>query len=264
MDLGLKGARVLVTAASRGLGAATARRFSLEGARVVISSRKLPDLQDTATRIVSESGGLVFTHAADVTDPEAVKRLMQSTVESLGGLDVLVTNAGGPPAGQFDDFTDLAAWEQAVRLNFLSTVSLIQAALPHLRQSRRAAILTVTSIAAKQPVANLTLSNAVRPAVIGLTKTLSQELGPAGIRVNSILPGITRTERVAELMQARAQKNGTTVEAEINQTAQSTPLRRLGTPEEFANTAVFLCSPAAGFITGVALLVDGGVSQAIL
>lgn len=263
MDLGLQQARVLVTAASRGLGAATARRFSLEGAHVVINSRNLSTLQQTAAAISGETGQPVFTHAADVTDPEAVKRLIRSTVETLGGLDVLVTNAGGPPAGVFDDF-ELEAWEQAARLTLFSAVSLIKEALPHLRRSNRPAILTITSLAVKQPVPNLTLSNAIRPAVIGLTKTLSQELGPEGIRVNSILPGITDTERVSELMAGRARKNGTTIEAEYAKAAQDAPLRRLGKPEEFANAAVFLCSPAAAFITGVSLPVDGGAIQATL
>lgn len=263
MDLGLHQARVLVTAASRGLGAATARRFSREGAHVVINSRNLPILQQTAAAIAGETGHPVFTHAADVTDAEAVKRLIRSTVETLGGLDVLVTNAGGPPAGVFDDF-ELQDWEQAARLTLFSAVSLIKEALPHLRRSQLAAILTITSLSVKQPVANLTLSNAIRPAVIGLTKTLSQELGPEGIRVNSILPGITDTERVSELMAGRAQKNGTTVEEEYAKVAASAPLRRIGQPEEFANAAVFLCSPAAAFITGVSLPVDGGAIQATM
>ncbi len=262
MDLGLKGARVLVTAASKGLGAATARQFSLEGALVVISSRNLETLQTTAARIVEETSKPIFTHAADVTDAEQVRRMVQNAAETLGGLDIIVTNAGGPPAGQFDDF-DLGAWEKAIQLNFTSTVSLIQIALPHLRRSRRAAILTITSIAARQPVANLTLSNAIRPAVIGLTKTLSQELGADNIRVNSILPGITNTERITHLNQARAQKNNTSIETEMEKIASDIPLGRIGTPEEFANAAVFLCSPAAGFITGVALAVDGGATRTI-
>lgn len=262
MDLGLKGARVLVTAASKGLGAATARQFSSEGALVVISSRSLETLQTTAARIVEETGNPIFTHAADVTDAEQVRRMVQNAAETLDGLDIIVTNAGGPPAGQFDDF-DLAAWEKAIHLNFTSTVSLIQTSLPHLRRSRRAAILTITSIAARQPVANLTLSNAIRPAVIGLTKTLSQELGAENIRVNSILPGITNTERITHLNQARAQKNNTSIETEMEKIASDIPLGRIGTPEEFANAAVFLCSPAAGFITGVALAVDGGATRTI-
>lgn len=263
MDLGLRGARVLVTAASQGLGAATARRFSLEGAQVVISSRMLGQLQETAAAINAETGNPIFTHAADVTNPEAVQRLVTNAADMLGGLDILVTNAGGPPAGTFDDH-DLETWTKATNLTFLSAVSLIKAALPDLRQSSRAAILTITSVSVKQPVSNLTLSNAIRPAVIGLTKTLSLELGPERIRVNSILPGTTDTERIAELAEARAQKNGTTASEERAKMAQDTPLRRLGTPEEFANAAVFLCSPAAGFITGVALPVDGGTIRATL
>lgn len=257
MDLRLNGARVLVTAASRGLGAATARQFSREGARVVICSRHLQALQETAGSIVEETGNPVFTFPADVTDPEAVRKLIRNTIETLGGLDVVVTNAGGPPAGGFVDF-DIAAWQNAFQLNVLSTIALIREALPYLRQSKRAAILTISSVAAKQPVQNLTLSNALRPAVVGLTKTLSLEVGNDGIRVNSILPGYTSTERITELMQARAAKNGTDIEEEIERIAAGAALKRLATPQEFANAAVFLCSPAAGYITGVALPVDGG------
>jgi len=263
MDLGLLGARVLVTAASRGLGAATARQFSLEGARVIISSRTLDKLQETAASIVEVSGNPVFTMAADVTDPASVKRLITNTVETLGGLDILVTNAGGPPTGTFEKF-DLEAWQSAVNLNLMSTISLIKEALPHLRESSRAAILTITSTSAKQPIDNLILSNTVRPAVLGLTKSLSLELGPEGIRINSILPGTTDTERVNDLMSARSRNNNTTVEEERAKAAQSNPLRRIGKPEEFANAAVFLCSPAAGFITGVNLPVDGGAIKATM
>ncbi len=257
MDLKLNGARVLVTAASRGLGAATARQFSREGARVVISSRTLAALQATAASIVSETGNPVFTFPADVTDPEAVRRMVRNTADTLGGIDVVVTNAGGPPAGVFADF-DLAAWQSAFQLNVLSTITLIRECMPFLKQSKRAVILTITSVTAKQPVQNLTLSNALRPAVVGLTKTLSLEVGGEGIRVNSILPGYTSTERITELMQARAAKNGTDIEEEIEKIAAGSALKRIATPEEFANAAVFLCSPAAAFITGVALPVDGG------
>lgn len=263
MDLGLKGAKVLVTAASQGLGAATAERFSLEGAQVVINSRNLERLQQTAARIVEKSGHAVYTFAGDVSEVAAAHRLVKNAAETLHGLDILIVNAGGPPAGSFDDF-DAADWDQAVDLTFLSAVYLIQAALPYLRQSTRAAILTVTSLAAKQPVANLTLSNALRPAVIGLTKTLSLELGKDQIRVNSILPGITDTERVTHLMQARADRNQSTPEEERAKSASEIPLGRIGTPEEFANTAVFMCSPAGGFINGVALAVDGGAIRATM
>ncbi len=263
MDLGLTGAKVLVTAASQGLGAATARQFSREGCRVVISSRNKDKLAQTAQAIQSETGGEVHAIAADVTQPPAVESLIQDTVAQLGGLDILVTNAGGPPSGNFESFT-LQTWEEATRLTLLSAVHLIECALPHLRQSPRAAILAVVSVAAKEPVPNLTLSNSLRPAVVGLIKTLSRELGPAGIRANSILPGITDTERIDYLMQARAQANKTTIDEEKRKTAADIPLQRIGRPEEFANAAVFLCSPAAGFISGVALAVDGGAIHATL
>jgi len=263
MNLGLLGARVLVTAASQGLGAATARCFSQEGAAVVINSRSLDKLQQTAASINTATGNVVFTIAADVSNPASAQRMVAQAVDSLGGLDILVTNAGGPPAGTFTKFT-IEDWRAAMDLNLISTISLIQAALPHLRQSRRAAILTVTSISARQPTDNLIMSNTVRPAVVGLTKSLSRELGADGIRVNSILPGTTDTERIVFLMNARAQANNTTVEEEREKAGQEIPLGRMGQPEEFANAAVFLCSPAASFINGVALQVDGGALRSIL
>lgn len=263
MDLGLRGAKVLVTAASEGLGAATARGFSMEGAVTVINSRNLSALQDTASAISSASGNPVFTHAADVTDPVAVEKLVDNAATMLNGLDILVTNAGGPPAGTFEAF-DYRSWQRATELTLLSATNLVRAALPHLKQSRRAAILAVVSLSAKQPVDNLTLSNTLRPAVVGLTKTLSLELGPLGIRVNSILPGVTETARVDQLMQARAEKNNSDPDTERQRAAAAIPLQRLGTAAEFANAAVFLCSSAAGFINGVALPVDGGAIRATL
>jgi len=263
MDLGLRGAKVLVTAASQGLGAAAARRFSLEGALVVINSRSLPELQETAGNINAESDSPVYTFAADLSDPAAAERLVRNAAEMMGGLDILVVNAGGPPSGAFEEF-DLAAWQAAVNLNLLSAVSLARAALPYLRQSLHPAVLAIVSASAKQPSKNMTLTNAIRPAVVGLMKTLSQEFAPQGIRVNSILPGSINTARQANLLEARARKNGTSVEQERERATAEIPLGRLGTPEEFANAAVFLCSPAAGYITGVALPVDGGRIRATM
>lgn len=257
MDLGLSGARVLVTAASQGLGAGIARQFSREGAKVVIASRRLEVLQEVASSIVDETGFPVYTHAADVADADAVARLIRHTVETLGGLDVLIINAGGPPAGTFESL-DLATWQDAFELSFLSAVALVQASLPHLKQSSIAAVLAVVSTSVKQPVDNITLSNALRPGVVGLMKSLSVEMGQYGIRFNSILPGTTETERIEHLMQARADKNSTTTAEERAKSALSIPLGRLGNVSEFANAAVFLSSPAAGYVNGVALAVDGG------
>ncbi|MCC6801920.1 MAG: SDR family oxidoreductase [Anaerolineae bacterium] len=263
MDLGLRGAKVLVTAASQGLGAATARQFSLEGALVVVNSRTLGALQETAAGINQASGNPVYTLAGDVSDPAAVERLVRNAADMLGGLDILVTNAGGPPSGTFDDFA-AADWERATQTTLMSAVNLVRAALPYLRQSRRAAILAIASASAKQPSKNNILTNAIRPAVVGLMKTLSQELAPEAIRVNSLLPGTIETARQADLLETRARKNGTSVEQERERAAADIPLGRYGTPKEFANAAVFLCSPAAGFINGVALPVDGGRIRATM
>lgn len=261
MDMGLRGAKVLVTAASQGLGAATARQFSREGALVVISSRRLEKLQEVAADIVAETGNPVFTHAADVTDPAAVERLVGNAASMLGGLDVLVLNAGGPPPGTFETL-DAAAWQMGINLALMSAVHLVRAALPHLQRSALPAVLAIVSTSVKQPVENLTLSNAIRPATIGLMKTLSLELGQYGIRFNSILPGTTETERIDQLMNARAAKNGTTAAQEREKAASAVPLGRLGTPEEFANVAVFLCSQAGRYVNGAALAVDGGALRA--
>ena len=263
MDLGLRGARVLVIAASRGLGAATARQFSREGAVVVISSRNLESLQETASQIVEETGNAVFTQACDVTDNIQIEKLVKNAASMMGGLDILVTNAGGPPAGNFEAF-DMDMWQQATQLTLLSVVGLIKAALPHLKQSSRAAILTITSTSAKQPFENLILSSTIRPAVVGLTKSLSLELGENGIRVNSILPGVTDTERIQEIAESTAKISGLSVEEVRSGMTADIPLERIGTPQEFANVAIMMCSPACGYINGVALPVDGGWIRATL
>jgi 3-oxoacyl-[acyl-carrier protein] reductase len=262
MDLGLKGAKVLVTGASQGLGAATARRFSLEGALVVISSRNLGKLQATAKAINEESGNPVYTHAADVTDPDSVGKLIENTVSSLGGLDILVTNAGGPAGGKFESF-DFEAWQKGTELTFLSAVNLVRHALPHLKKSERAAVLAITSRTVKEPIMNLTMSNVLRAPVTAMMKTLSREHGADGIRFNSILPGWTLTERVDYLMNNFAEANKITVEEQIQKVTTNIPLGRMGDPEEFANAAAFLCSPAGGFINGTTLLVDGGETMSI-
>jgi len=182
-------------------------------------------------------------------------------VERLGGLDILVTNTGGPPAGPFESF-DESAWQKAVDLSFMSHVRLIQAALPYLRKSSAPSVLTVTSYVVKEPMLNLVLSNSIRAATVGLTKSLALELGKDGIRFNSIMPGWTKTERVGELMAFRAKNNYTTIEEEAAKQAAEIPLGRMGKPDEFANVAAFLVSPAASFVHGVAMPVDGGIIKA--
>ena len=257
MDLGLSGLRALVTGASRGLGFATAQALAAEGAQVAINSRSVDKLRVAADRL----GGVAV--AADITESGAAERVVAETVESLGGLDILITNAGGPPSGAFESFDD-AAWEKALDLSLMSHVRLIRAALPHLRRSQAAAVLTITSYSVKQPIPNLVLSNSIRAATVGLTKTLALELGKDGIRFNSILPGWTETERVTELMNFRAGQNGTTVDEEIRKQMAESPFGRMARPEEFAKPAVFLVSPAASYITGVMLTVDGGMVKGTL
>ncbi len=263
MDLQLQGKRALVTGASRGLGYATARGLALEGCRVAINSRDEEKISRAAQTLSVESGSQVIGLAGDVVDPVVPEQLLKQTVQAFGGLDLLVTNSGGPPSGKFEGFDD-DTWQQAVELNLMSHVRLIRAALPYLRQSTSASVLTITSYSVKQPIPNLVLSNSVRAATVGLTKSLALELGSEGIRFNSILPAWSETERVYDLMAYRAKMNGTTVEEEIARQSQDSPFVRMGTPEEFANAAVFLLSPAAGYITGVMLSVDGGMYKGTL
>ena len=258
MDLQLKDKRAFIAGASRGLGYAAALGLAKEGAHVAINSRNPENVQAAALKLAAQTGVKVVPLAGDVSDPQTPAHLIAEAVEALGGLDLLVTNAGGPPAGSIEDFDD-AVWQRAIDLSLMSHVRLIRAALPHLRKSNSASVLTITSYSVKQPIPNLLLSNSIRSATIGLTKTLALELGSEGIRFNSILPGWTETERVYELMSSRAQANGISVEEAIAQQAKNSPLGRMCKPEEFANAAVFLLSPAASYITGVMLTVDGGV-----
>lgn len=264
MDLGLSGKVALVAASSGGLGLATARVLLEEGANVFICGRSLERLEKTLDELQGEFGAeRVVGESADVANNLDIARIVAFTLKQFGKLDIVVTNAGGPPAGNFDS-VDIDAWEKGIQLTLMSAVRLIRLALPHLRKSDAASILTITSVSVKQPINNLLLSNALRPAVIGLTKSLAQELGPEGIRVNSILPGTTHTPRIDYLMNSRAEQAGTTVEEQFEQQAAAIPLRRIGRPEEFGRVAAFLVSPAASYVTGESVLVDGGMYKGLL
>jgi 3-oxoacyl-[acyl-carrier protein] reductase len=262
MDLQLKGKRALVTGASRGLAYATASLLASEGAHLAINSRKPESIQSAAASIRNQTGSQVFSIAGDLTEKGVPERVVGEAVQKLEGLDILVTNAGGPPAGKFQDFND-QDWQNAIDLALMSHVRLIRNALPHLKQSSNASVLTVTSISVKEPVPNLVLSNSIRSATANLTKTLALELGSQGIRFNSILPSWTVTQRVEELMEDRARRNNTSMQEEMQKQAQESPLGRMGQPQEFANVAVFLVSPAASYLTGVALSVDGGMYKGL-
>jgi 3-oxoacyl-[acyl-carrier protein] reductase len=263
MDLGLKDKRALITGSSRGLGYATALTLAREGCRVAVNSRSEENANAAAEKIASETGTQAVGLAGDVSEVGVAEEVVKAAVQTLGGLDLLITNTGGPPAGAFESF-DEATWQKAVDLSFMSHVRLIRSALPYLRKSSAPSVLTITSYVVKEPMLNLVLSNSIRAATVGLTKSLALELGGDGIRFNTILPGWTETERVQDLMAFRAKNNNTTIEEETAKQAAEIPLGRMGKPEEFANVAAFLLSPAASFVHGVALPVDGSIIRATL
>ncbi|MFL7893524.1 MAG: SDR family oxidoreductase [Anaerolineales bacterium] len=261
MDLGLQGKRALVTGSSRGLGFATALELAKEGCDVCLNSRIPENLKIAEKRLASQAHTNIFSICADISKIEAADRVVSEAADLMNGLDILVTNSGGPPSGPFESI-DNDTWQAAVELNFLSHMRLIRAALPYLKQSLHPSVLTITSMSVKQPIPNLVLSNSIRSATIGLTKTLALELGSFNIRFNSILPGWTDTERVQELMAFRAKSNASSIDDEIAKQASDSPFNRMGSPKEFANVAVFLLSPAASYVTGTMLVVDGGMYKA--
>lgn len=243
MELGLTDRRALVTAASKGLGRASAAALAAEGARVFVSSRN-----EAGLRAAAEEVGATGWRTADVSSAEQIDQLLSAAIETLGGLDILVCNAGGPPPGGFDA-TDEDAWRTAYDLTLMSAVRLIRGALPHLRQSDQGRIVIITSITARQPIDDLVLSNAYRPAVTGLAKTLSRELGPEGITVNCIAPESINTDRVRQLRE---------LSGRAGLTEERLPLRRLGDPSEVGALCAYLCSRPAGFVTGQTIGIDGG------
>lgn len=257
MDLGLKDKVALIAAGSAGLGLAVATALAQEGARVAICGRDQGRLNAAAQAIKTAGGQEPLTVMADVAVSEEARRFVDEAAAHFGRVDILITNAGGPPSGEFLDL-DEAAWRKGVDLTLMSAVNLCYAAVPHLRQAGGGRIIAITSVSVKQPLRNLTLSNSIRAAVVGLTKTLSIELAPHNILVNSVLPGWTRTQRVDELMDARASKQGAPREQIESGIVGDIPLKRMGEPEEFAAVVTFLASERASYVTGVAIPVDGG------
>ena len=263
MDMGLRGTVAFVAAASQGLGEAIARGLAREGASVAICARRQEAIEAVAERVRRETGATILPVRADVTDKADIEAAIALTVERLGGLDILVTNAGGPPAGEFSMHDD-AAWQKAFELNLLSTVRMVRLALPHLQKSGRGRIINMTSTSVKQPVEGLVLSNSIRSAVIGLAKTLSVELAPHGITVNNIAPGRFDTDRVRQLDAGRAHTLGISEEEARELAIRQIPLGRYGLPEEMAHLAVFLASDKAAYITGTTIQIDGGMVKSSL
>ncbi len=264
MNLQLKDKVALVMAASKGLGAATARVFAEEGARVMISARNPAELQATVQRIAADTGAQVVGVPSDASDAQHVAALVAAAYTQFGRLDCLVVNAGGPPPGQFADFDDVA-WHSAVNLTLMSAVRAARAAIPIMRAQKDSggSITFIQSASIKNPIDNLLLSNSLRMAVAGMAKTLSREVAGDGIRVNLICPGATQTDRLENNARANAARNGTSLAEELQKSGAAIPLGRIAQPDEFARACVFLASPAASFINGIALMVDGGASRAL-
>ncbi|TLS37241.1 SDR family oxidoreductase [Pseudalkalibacillus caeni] len=263
MDFKLEGKSVLVIAASKGLGKATALQFAKEGAHVMISSRSEEELQKAVSEIKEESGNKNVNHVVcDITKPEEIKQMVQKATEQNGTIDILVNNAGGPPAGTFEKFQD-EDWQNAFELNLLSFIRVIREVLPYMKKQREGRIVNIASSSIKQTLDNLILSNTFRAGIAGLAKSLSQELAPYNILINTVGPGKIATDRVAELDQANAEKAGLSAEDVRAKSENSIPMGRYGEPEEFAKAVVFLGSGANTYLTGQSIVVDGGMVKAL-
>lgn len=262
MDLGLKERVALVAASSRGLGKAIAQRLSQEDAKVVICARDEDRLLKTRDEIAASTEGVVKAIKADVTDKDQVMQLVKKTTDEFGTIDILVCNAGGPPSGMADKFT-VADYAQALELNLLSTINLCYEVMPFMKKQKWGRIINMTSVSAKQPIDNLILSNTSRAGVLGFSKSISNQLAPFGITVNSVCPGYTKTERVDELARSFEESGKGTVNDFYSGIEKVIPAGRLGTPEELAQAVAFLASEGAGYITGIALQVDGGYIKAL-
>lgn len=262
MQFGLTGKIAWVTAASKGLGYASALSLAREGVDLAICSRDEAAIAQAAERIRQETGRSVLSVQADVTRKEDLDRFAQLAMERYGGVDILVANTGGPPAGQFMDFDD-AAWQSAFDSLLMPAVRLSRAVIPSMKERGFGRILYVTSGSVKQPIPNLILSNSLRAAVTGLMKSISAQVGTHGITVNCVAPGRVHTDRIDSLDSIAARATGKSIEEVRTESAAKIPVGRYGAPEEFGNAVAFLASQAASYITGSTLNVDGGHINAL-
>jgi 3-oxoacyl-[acyl-carrier protein] reductase len=262
MDLGLKGRVAIVAASSQGLGKAVARGLACEGAKIAMCARNEADLCAAAAEIERATGAEVLARPADVTKEEEVHEFVAATVERFGRVDICVTNAGGPPAKTFAE-TTAAEWRAAIDLNLLSTIYFARDVLPLMQARRWGRLITITSISVKQPIERLVLSNAVRTAVVGLVKSLSNEYAKDNVLVNNVCPGYTLTARLDELAGRLAVASGVSTADIQARWAAEIPMGRLGQPEEFADLVVYLASERASYITGESIAVDGGFIKGI-
>ena len=263
MDLGLRGKVALVSASSKGLGRAIAEELAAEGANLVVCARGEDALRQTAESIRKASGVTVVEVAADVSEQRGIDTVAKAALDKFGRVDILVTNSGGPPSGQFESYT-AEMWESATRLLLFSVVGLTRAILPGMKERRWGRILNVTSIAVKQPIEGLMLSNSLRAAVTGFARTLANETAPFNVTVNNLMPGYTRTDRVQQLARATGEKSGGSARDAFAKWEKEIPMGRLGQPREFAALAAFLASERASYITGSSIAVDGGWIRSLL
>src|SRR6202167_6208898 len=257
MDLGLKDCKAFISGASKGLGKACAKALADEGARVFVCSRNAEELKRAAAEIRAAGYS-----AADVSRPADVKRVVAEAIAALGGLDCLVTNAGGPPTAPFEKAGD-GDWDIAYQLNLMSAVRLIREALPALKASGRGRIVNLTGYGVKEPLTDLVVSDSIRAGVTVMAKTIASDLAPFGITVNNIAPGPIMTDRLVAIHAARANRLGISIDEQFKPFPQSIPVRRIGRPEEIGDLCAYLCSPQAGYITGQTIVVDGGVNRSI-
>lgn len=254
MNLGLKNKTALVLGASKGLGKACAKALASEGAQVVIGSRNEKVLKETSLDLEKETGGQILAVPTDVTIPKELENIVDRTVKKFGKIDILINNAGGPPAGKFESFGD-TEWQSAFEMNLLSAIRATRLVIPHMRRTGSGRIINLTSVAVKQPMDNLILSNSIRAGVVGMAKTLSQELAPFKITVNNICTGLFLTQRIKDLYKD---------EEKMKEVIKEVPMGRLGDPAELAALVAFLASEKASYITGTSIQIDGGLNRSLL
>ncbi|MEM4409040.1 MAG: SDR family oxidoreductase [Candidatus Caldarchaeum sp.] len=262
MELEIRGKVAIIAASSKGLGKASALGLAREGARLTIFSRDGDAIESTAREIRDETGASVLALSADVTNESQLEEVVERTAREYSTVHILVNNAGGPPFGSFEDFPP-QAWQKAIELNLLSTINLTRLVVPFMKSQGWGRIVNITSIAVKQPLDGLILSNTARAGVIGFAKSLSNELARFGITVNNVCPGRILTDRILHLAQERARVTGTSVEDVFRHWEEEIPSGRLGTPRELADLVVFLSSERASYITGATIQVDGGAVKSL-
>ncbi|MBM7603611.1 3-oxoacyl-[acyl-carrier protein] reductase [Metabacillus crassostreae] len=262
MELGLKGKNALIIASSQGLGKAIAKKLAEQGVNVMISSRDQSKLENVKKELLELNNGKIICKVCDIKNKNEIQELVATTINELGSIDLLVNNAGGPPAGTFEEMTD-EDWQHAFELNLLSYIRMIREVLPHMKENGGGKIVNIASSSVKEPIPGLILSNTFRTGIVGLTKTLASELASYQIVINTVAPGRISTDRVAFLDENAAKKQGMAIEEIQNKVRNTIPLGRYGNPEEFANYVSFLLSDINSYMTGQTFLVDGGMVKSI-